>query len=161
MSLDSLFLKHGTDKSSKNHNYGPIYEKYLDPESISALLELGVARGASLRAWYEWCPHATIHGIDLTPVYVAGCIVRVGDVTDPELISDLDSFDVIIDDASHQLDQIRVSLDLLWPHLNPGGWYVIEDLAANKYEAGTLLIALNDVSEVHRHGEIILARKNM
>ena len=35
--------------------------------------------------------------------------------------------DLVIDDASHQLDLTRKSFDLLFPRVRPGGLYVIED----------------------------------
>jgi predicted O-methyltransferase YrrM len=37
--------------------------------------------------------------------------------------------DLVIDDASHQLTQTRVSFDTLFPLLRSGGYYVIEDWA--------------------------------
>jgi hypothetical protein len=46
--------------------------------------------------------------------------------------------DLIIDDASHQLVQTRVSFNCLFPYLRPGGVYVVEDWgwAHNRYPAG-------------------------
>ena len=38
-------------------------------------------------------------------------------------------FDIIIDDGSHFQEHIFTSFNILWPFLNPGGIYVIEDLA--------------------------------
>lgn len=37
--------------------------------------------------------------------------------------------DLIIDDASHLYEQTKSSFDILFPHLAPGGYYVIEDWA--------------------------------
>lgn len=37
-------------------------------------------------------------------------------------------FDVIIDDGGHRNDMILNSLQALWPELNPGGWYFVEDI---------------------------------
>jgi cephalosporin hydroxylase len=37
--------------------------------------------------------------------------------------------DLIIDDASHFLEPTRRSFDILFPHLRPGGTYIIEDWA--------------------------------
>ena len=37
-------------------------------------------------------------------------------------------FDVIIDDASHASHHQQISLGALFPHLNSGGYYIIEDL---------------------------------
>lgn len=37
-------------------------------------------------------------------------------------------YDVVIDDGGHQLHLIMPSMEYLWPHVAPGGWYIIEDL---------------------------------
>lgn len=37
-------------------------------------------------------------------------------------------FDAIIDDGSHLASDIMNTFDALWPHVNPGGVYFIEDL---------------------------------
>lgn len=38
-----------------------------------------------------------------------------------------EQFDLIVDDASHFLKQTRESFNILFPHLAPGGYYIIED----------------------------------
>ena len=38
------------------------------------------------------------------------------------------NFDIIIDDGGHHNCQISNSFDRLWPQLNPGGYYFIEDM---------------------------------
>lgn len=47
-------------------------------------------------------------------------------------------FDVIVDDGGHKSNQILTSFTKLWPELNPGGYYFIEDMElgfADKYIA--------------------------
>ena len=39
-----------------------------------------------------------------------------------------EGFDIIIDDASHNLRDILITLPILFKKLNPGGFYVIEDI---------------------------------
>ena len=39
--------------------------------------------------------------------------------------------DLVIDDASHQLELTRTSFEVLFPHLRPGGLYTIEDWRAD------------------------------
>lgn len=41
------------------------------------------------------------------------------------------SIDLVIDDASHQLDLTRASFEVLFPRLAPGGTYAIEDWSAD------------------------------
>ncbi|MGI9601403.1 MAG: class I SAM-dependent methyltransferase [Acidimicrobiales bacterium] len=38
-----------------------------------------------------------------------------------------EAIDVVIDDASHALTPTRSSFEAVWPHIRPGGCYVIED----------------------------------
>jgi hypothetical protein len=38
------------------------------------------------------------------------------------------AFDVIIDDGGHHNKMILNTIEVLWPQLNPGGWYFIEDV---------------------------------
>jgi hypothetical protein len=163
VSLNDLFIVHGTDKARGDdgggHGYAHVYETHINPYLVRSLLEVGVFQGASLMAWKEWMPHATIHGIDTRPVDVPGCEVYHGDVLDPTLTNLLPMYDVIIDDASHLTDDVALALKRLWPHLNPGGWYVIEDLDQTMYQAGVALFLKKDAWEVHRYGEIVIARK--
>lgn len=141
MSLDELGRQFGTDKSSLRHDYLAWYEQYLEPirfEPIT-LLELGVLDGASLKMWRMWLPNARIVGFDRRPpIRVDGCTVVQGEQDNPADIAKLAEygpFDVIIDDASHISSKTITSFELLYPHLAPGGLYVIEDLHSSYWPA--------------------------
>lgn len=135
-SLDRLAIKHGTDKSSLEHGYTRWYEQYLAPwrDKPIKLLELGVWNGASLRMWRDYFTKGTIIGLDNArrDVDTNGCIVAIGEQDSKTSLDALASmfapFSVIIDDASHISSKTIRSFELLWPHLAPGGLYVIEDL---------------------------------
>lgn len=140
MSLDDLGAKYGTDKGLR-HDYLKIYETYLNSIHFDpiTLLELGVLDGASLRMWREWMPQATIVGLDQKPpISIDGCVVLQGQQDDPAAIAKVaehSPFDVIIDDASHLSSKTISSFELLWPHLAPGGLYVVEDLHSSYWQA--------------------------
>lgn len=159
--LAELFKQYGTDKLG--HGYAPHYERYLDPLRTKALLEIGVNTGASLRAWRAWLPPAaTVTGLDINASDPIPNVTLIqGDVTYPATAAPLPMYDVIIDDASHVARDISMALDLLWEHLNPGGWYVIEDLAAPQAGRAAVLPLLRKAAttEVHIHGEIAFGRK--
>ena len=78
---------------------------------------------------------ATIIGADLDPrckLYEEeGIHVETLDQSDPDMLEQLvnkyGDFDIIIDDGSHRCDHQMVSLLFLWPALNPGGVYLVED----------------------------------
>ncbi len=133
--IDEIFLKYGTDKSSKGHNYSPHYELMFTPykDRPINLLEIGVWEGASCKAWKEYFQKGTIFGVDLDykPQYVEDRIFMMqGDQSseiDLHRIAQM-PYDIIIDDGAHRGDYQLLSFKHLFPSLKPGGIYVIEDI---------------------------------
>ncbi len=152
-SLDEIAIRNGTDKATvftrtyaKPHGYTPHLEVFFAPmrDKPINLLEIGVGGGESVRTWLEYFPNAQIHGIDFvqdtniwnTPkgrpherytfchgdqscsTFWACYLANLGD----------GKFDVVIDDGSHLAPDIMKTFEVLWPRLNPGGIYEIEDL---------------------------------
>lgn len=155
MTLDELALKHGTDKASDLHNYTRWYSALLPTqESEINLLEIGVSDGGSILMWVDYYPNANIIGIDIKDCWpVLGAKIFLGDQKDPVLIEDIASyytgFDIVIDDGSHKWkDQIE-SFKLLWPHIRPGGVYVIEDLHTSYFMEFGEPGALNTMAFLH------------
>ena len=137
----------------KHAHYFDLYHRHLQHlrGKKSHLLEIGVASGGSLQMWKAYFgPRLRITGVDCCPFSgmrggppsisraVAGELedhrtsIWIGDQADPkfweELVASVPPMDVIIDDGSHvgrmQLEAFRS----LWPHLAPGGVYIVEDL---------------------------------
>ena len=150
-SLHELGQKHGTDKWDHNHSfrgesYLHVYERYLASRRDEPLtfLELGVKSGASLRMWKEYFPRAEIHGVDLNP----DCARHAEDRISVHIVSQDDAealralaastggFDVVLDDCSHINVLTLASLDLLLPHVRPGGLYIVEDLGMSWIDYG-------------------------
>jgi trans-aconitate methyltransferase len=136
MNLDQIALHHGTDKSSRSHWYTRYYEKFFGNvrEEISSVLELGVGSGASIRMWMEFFPNALIYGVDQSPVtgdFGGRVTLHQCEQTDSEALhshfGDV-KLELIIDDCSHNQDKTIESLKILYPMLQPGGWYIIEDM---------------------------------
>jgi len=139
--LNDLFDLYGSDKGSAKHNYGPVYESYLEPfrQYSVNLLEIGVLRGSSMRAWRDYFPDAKLWGLDIDPRSTAhmqnehGINLMIGSQDDNSVLDRLasdagDGFDIIIDDGSHMVDHIIASLTFLFPLMHPGGIYIVEDL---------------------------------
>jgi len=136
-SLDARGILNGTDKSSLNHDYLRHYERMLAPfryEPIT-LLEIGVFHGASLRMWSEYLERALVVGVDIRPdcaQYAADRReVEIGSQADKDFLEDLGRRrqpDVIVDDGSHQADHVILTFRTLFPHLRPGGIYIVEDM---------------------------------
>ena len=136
--LDEIGIKHGTDKSSRYHDYLSFYEIFLShmrPEPIK-LLEIGVFNGQSLRMWYDYFPNATIIGVDIQPSAQqhanARTLIRTADQSNLQELVDiaveLGPFDVIIEDGSHRWEHQITTLRALFPFLKPSGIYVVEDI---------------------------------
>jgi hypothetical protein len=140
-SLDALALERNTDKGSRTHNYCTKYEKYLPfkRDSYIRILEIGVAAGGSLDMWAAYYPNAIwVVGMDINP----DCkkfenpeqkiFIEIGSQTDEsrllKIISDYGGgFDLIIDDGSHQQDDMLQTFKVLFRYLNPQGVYILED----------------------------------
>jgi hypothetical protein len=138
----------GTDKQS-NHNYGDAYESlFLDMSrrNVSLMMEVGVADGASMLAWRDVFPNATIVGMDIheakrvlnVQAALLDCGVKgthlefhIGDQRvhrDCERAANGRLFDLIVDDATHNLEDTLRTFFYLWPHVRPiRGLYVVEE----------------------------------
>lgn len=140
--LDQLGQLYGTDKSDKFHDYLNRYEPYFSPRRFEKLilLEIGIAGGASLRTWHSYFPAAGIIGVDHNMEYCHAMrkqnLPRLGvvhgEASSPDFWKafrgSLDrGFDIVIDDASHYSSQVIATWQTVWPMVEPGGLYIIED----------------------------------
>lgn len=125
----------GTDKQT-NHAYGDAYDSiFTDRLSVTLMMEIGVADGSSLLAWREAFPNATVVGMDIHPADKARgdrLEFHLGDQCNQ---ADCDRaaagrlFDVIVEDATHQLADTMLTLMYMWQYVRPGGLYIIEEFA--------------------------------
>jgi hypothetical protein len=139
--LNRLAEIYGTDKWV--HRYPPLYERHLGGRrrDVRCVLEIGVGGGshpgrggASLRMWTRYFPRARVYGIDVHPKRIDEARIRVfqGDQANERflerVVRETGPVDLLIDDGSHRMDDVRRSFEVLFPHVAPGGTYVIEDL---------------------------------
>ena len=131
-------------QSCKAH-YHTVYEPEFDTirnESIN-ILEVGVFKGDSVRAWLEFFPNATIYGIDIfTRVKPEDIDVlqheRVkwlkADSTNIAVRDQIKKewprirFDIIIDDGLHTPDANAKTLHNLFPLMKKNGKFYVEDV---------------------------------
>ena len=137
--LESLVraTPYSTDKLESG--YLPFYDDLFGGlrEHDVRLLELGVAKGGSLRLWRDFFPRGIIAGVDVNrSAMLEDPRIRVyqGSQEDTAFLDLVASevapggFDVIIDDCSHIGSLTEVSFwHLFRRHLKPGGIYIIED----------------------------------
>jgi hypothetical protein len=98
--------------------------------------EIGVGEGGSLQMWKAYLgPQAQIVGLDIVPekreFEEQQIAIRIGSQADENfLASIIEEFgvpDVIIDDGSHQVDDVRATFRYLYPRMSPVGTYMVED----------------------------------
>lgn len=150
--LDEIAIHYQTDKASqfsrtyaKPHDYCRHIERFFEPlrDKPVKLLEVGVGSGESIRSWLEYFPNAHVYGVDIvsntnpwnTPGaktherYTFAC----GDQSKTEFWNKFvevygGEWSIICDDGSHLAKDIRQAFASMWPHVNSGGLYEIEDL---------------------------------
>lgn len=136
--LSELGLKYGTDKIGK-HNYLPIYyDLFKDRRNeVKKVLEIGVGEGKGLRMFRDFFPKAMIFGLEIDVdrlfqedridviycnqsdkndlLYGIGCIGT--------------DIDLVVDDGSHKPEDQVFTFNVIFPNLNEGAIYIIEDVA--------------------------------
>lgn len=123
----------GNNDKGSVHSYIELYEEILAPYRDVALnmLEIGVAKGYSLRMWREYFHEGCdVHGIDIKkiPLIDETLNVSYGDSQDAALWADWGPVDVIIDDGDHSTKG-QFETALVWlPKVRRGGVYLIEDV---------------------------------
>ena len=127
-----------TDKIA--NGFMPDYERILAPfrQQAVRVLEIGVFKGGSCKLWSDFFSHpqSRIIGLDLVlPGDAAPTDPRITlkqcDQNDAvclrEIAERFGPFDVVIDDGAHRFDETRNCYQVLFEHVNSGGYYIIED----------------------------------
>ena len=104
------------------------------------ILEIGIggyddprSGGGSLRMWRTYFPNSRfpIDIVDKSPHDERRITTFMGSQTDEEFLADvigrIGKVDIIIDDGSHRNDHVLQSFRFLFPLLDNGGIYVVED----------------------------------
>ena len=146
--LSELFFSHQGRLVHKWVHYLPLYERHFSAYRGKPIkmLEIGVFQGGSLEMWRKYFgSDAVLYGIDINPECAARVSppnqVRIGSQDDPEflrsVVAEMNGVDIILDDGSHIGRHQWASFETLFPLLNDGGLYAIEDLHSS-YWPGVL-----------------------
>jgi len=134
--MGSLGRKHGTDKIVL-HEYHEIFPQYIEKfyDSDGAMLEIGMARGASLNMWLELFPNMHIYGMDrdTSVTSVDRTTIIQGDqssLDDLNRVRDQIKHPLLFvnDDGSHIPEHQLLTFNTLFPLLEIDGVYIIEDI---------------------------------
>jgi hypothetical protein len=124
------------------------YVDVLDDFPRANIVELGIAEGGSVALVLLVSPPRKLVALELdeTPVKALDELItrlalggrvrphygvdqadraRVSAIVEAEFAEE--PLDLVIDDASHRIDETRASFETLFPRLRPGGLYLIED----------------------------------
>lgn len=150
LKVTSLFRFYGCDKDHpKGQGYGPTYDSLLRPLKYRRFrfLEIGIGGygdhpgGKSLLAWQSYFPFATMVAADLhdkSSIATPRVKIEVCDQSDAAALTRLAAangpFDLIIDDGSHLNAHQILTFKTLFPHLNDGGIFVVEDVQTSYWQ---------------------------
>lgn len=151
--LTELADTYGSDKGSDKHRYTELYHMLFNPfrQRKITFLEMGLLIGGpehgkdanretpdlpSIRMWLDYFPKATIHGLDVSDFswfeherFIfhrcdmdnrAAIAAAIAEITPSPMI--------VLDDASHASHHQQNAFLEIFPKLQSGGLYVIEDL---------------------------------
>jgi demethylmacrocin O-methyltransferase len=163
-------MKYNTDKFT--HGLIPHYERIFAPikDKKIKLLEIGVLGGGSLKYWSDYFTDSVVVGIDInlpSIVFPSNVIVRKCNQNDSvaieALAEEFGGFDVIIDDGAHFKKETENCFNILWKHVAPGGYYVIEDWAVGYWRNQSRYVGMTETitSIVERTPELGIISSNV
>ena len=137
--LARYFFNNPGRQMLKWHHYFEIYHRHFESfrGRSPVVLEIGVFHGGSLQMWKEYFgPGAKIVGIDIDPrcrqFEEEQISVMIGDQADRGFLAEvrqrLPQIDIVIDDGGHTMQQQITSFEELYPHVQPRGIYLCEDI---------------------------------
>ncbi len=144
--LFAYFVAHRSGRLlDKWVHYFPIYDRHLASfRDVGArVLEIGVAHGGSLDMWERYLgPSTVLIGVDIdedtSRLASPARTILIGDQGDPDFLRTVverhGPFDIVIDDGGHTMQQQITSVETLFPSLNDGGVYIVEDCHTSYWE---------------------------
>jgi len=137
--LEDHFQRHTGRMVTKWRHYFEIYERHFAQYRGRPvrLVEFGIWHGGSLQLWRKYLgPEAHIVGVDRNAACSAlaepGTDIFIGDQSDAAthraLRERYGTFDIVIDDGGHRMDEQVTTFRELYPALSAGGVYLVEDV---------------------------------
>lgn len=137
--VEYLFYSHRGRLIDKWHHYFEVYHRHFARfrRRRPVVVEIGVSHGGSLQMWKKYFgPGARIVGVDIDPrcrdFGEESVEIVIGDQSDRAFHAELrrryPHVDIVIDDGGHTMAQQLITFEELFPHAQPNGVYLCEDL---------------------------------
>lgn len=138
-SLYTYFINNNGNLIHKWFHYFDIYDHHFAKfrKKSVTILEFGVSQGGSLQMWRKYFGRkARIIGVDINPkcktLEEKGIEIYIGDQEDRvflrKLMKKIGKVDVVIEDGGHFMKQQIHTFEEVYPYVNEGGVFLIEDL---------------------------------
>jgi len=155
-SLDKLFYHYGSDKAETfkltnktGHGFSKFYEEKLEKYKSKKIniLEIGSYAGSSAAAFVKYLPNVNLFCFDVNisnfkykskNLHVFGVDIK-NETKIKKTLKNIflrhkfNKFDIIIDDGSHNLNEILIGLKFFFTLVNKKGLYIIEDFKFPNY----------------------------
>ena len=137
--IEYSFFNHRGRRIDKWQHYFEVYHRHFARfrRRKPVVMEIGVWHGGSLQLWKKYFGRgARIVGVDIDPRCKAfaddSVDIVIGDQSDRAFHAELrrryPHVDILIDDGGHKMTQQIVTFEELFPHVQPNGVYLCEDL---------------------------------
>jgi cephalosporin hydroxylase len=137
--LAEYFYNNPAQGACKWHHYFEIYHRHFARFRGHApvVVEIGVAFGGSLQMWHHYFGPATrVVGIDVDPACRqfedSSTTIMIGDQGNRDFLGTVRErvphIDILIDDGGHTMAQQIATFEELYPHIQPNGVYLCEDV---------------------------------
>ena len=124
---------------NKWHHYFDIYHRHFSRfrGRSPVVVEIGVFHGGSLQMWHHYFgPGTRVVGIDIDPrcrkFEDKVTTILIGDQCDRRFLAEVRGIvphiDIVIDDGGHTMAQQITTFEELYPHVQPDGVYLCEDI---------------------------------
>jgi len=137
--LAEYFFNNRGRAIDKWHHYFDIYHRHFARfrGRSPVVVEIGVFHGGSLQMWHHYFgPGTHVVGIDIEPRCQAfedkATNILIGDQADRGFLAEVRTrvphIDILIDDGGHLMPQQIATFEELYPHVQPNGIYLCEDI---------------------------------
>ena len=137
--LEEYFFNHRGRLITKWAHYFEIYHRHFERFRYRkpVIMEIGVFHGGSLQMWHDYFgPGTRVVGVDIHPACLKFedemTTIIIGDQADRNFLAQVRErvprIDILIDDGGHKMEQQIATFEELYPHIQPEGIYLCEDI---------------------------------